>query len=99
MREVLTTALRNDKNPGVRLKALQGLQAFVAQDTRVRDAVLEALANDTNNGVRCEAIHALSPVKADTSVRVLLQQLAAHDKNAYIRLESERMLASSPSLD
>ena len=99
VRDVLTTALRSDKNPGVRLKALQGLEAFVTQDTRVRDAVLDALANDTNNGVRTEAIHALAPVKTDTSVHVLLQQLAAHDKNAYIRLESEHMLASSPSLD
>jgi hypothetical protein len=42
----LLVSLRYDKNPGVRLKALEGLQPYVAQDQRVRDAVLEALMHD-----------------------------------------------------
>ena len=52
VREALIYALRYDSNPGVRLKALEGLGAYVKDDVRVRDAVLEALMNDSNPGVR-----------------------------------------------
>ena len=98
VREVLMSALRYDKNPGVRLKALDGLRGVIKTDTRVRDAVLEALMHDTNSGVRSEALRVLQPVKADSSVRVTLEELARNDKNAYIKLESERMLGSLPQL-
>ena len=98
VREVLMSALRYDKNPGVRLKALDGLKAVVKTDTRVRDAVLEALLHDTNTGVRSEALRVLQPVKADSSVRITLEELARNDKNAFIKLESERMLGSLPQL-
>jgi len=62
-------ALRYDKNEGVREKALQGLEPYVAQDVRVRDAVLEALMNDGDPRIRTAAINILEPVEADTSVR------------------------------
>jgi len=98
VREVLMSALRYDKNPGVRLKALEGLSGVIKTDTRVRDAVLEALLHDTNTGVRSEALHVLQPVKADSSVRITLEELVRNDKNSYIKLESERMLGSLPQL-
>jgi len=98
VREVLMSALRYDKNPGVRLKSLEGLKSVIKTDTRVRDAVLEALLHDTNSGVRAEALRVLQPVKADSSVRITLEELARNDKNAYIKLESERMLGSLPQL-
>ena len=98
-REALTYALRYDSNPGVRLKALDGLGSFVKQDIRVRNAVLEALLNDSNLGVRSGALHALEPVRADTSVRMALQQLAKDDPSAYIRTEAQRELSSMPNID
>ena len=52
VREALMYALRYDSNPGVRLKALEGVGPFVKSDTRVRNAVLEALLNDSNTGMR-----------------------------------------------
>ena len=48
--------LRYDKNPGVRLKSLDGLKGYVKDDVHVRDAVVEALLHDNNAGVRHEAI-------------------------------------------
>jgi hypothetical protein len=99
VREALIYALRYDSNPGVRLKALNSLGAYVRQDVRVRDAVLEALMNDGNPGVRAEAIHLLQPVRADSSVREVLQHLAQQDKNAYIRTESRSLLAQMPEID
>jgi len=99
VREALTYALRYDSNPGVRLKALDGLKSSVKEDIRVRNAVLDALLNDSNLGVRSEALHALEPVRADTSVRMALQQLAKEDPSEYIRTESDRELASMPAID
>lgn len=99
VREALTYALRYDSNPGVRLKALDGLAGYVKQDIRVRNAVLEALLDDSNLGVRSQALHALEPVRADSSVRMALQQLAKEDPSAYIRTESQRELASMPTID
>ncbi len=43
VRETLTYALRYDSNPGVRLMALNGVDSYVKQDIKVRNAVLEAL--------------------------------------------------------
>jgi HEAT repeats/Putative zinc-finger len=98
VRETLTYSLRYDSNPGVRLQALEGLGPLVKEDIRVRNAVLEALLNDSNLGVRSGALHALEPVKADSSVRMALQQLAKEDPSDYIRQESQQLLASMPNM-
>lgn len=99
IRESLIFSLRYDSNPGVRLKALEALTGEVKGDIRVRNAMLEALLNDNNSGVRTGALHALEQVRADTSVRQALQQLADEDPNQYIRQESRRVLASTPEID
>ena len=78
--------------------ALEGLGPYVKEDIRVRNAVLEALLNDSNLGVRSGALHSLEPVKADSSVRMALQQLAKEDPSDYIRTESKRVLASMPNI-
>ncbi len=99
VREALIYALRYDSNPGVRLKALDGVSSYVKQDIRVRNAVLSALLDDSNLGVRSGALHALEPVRADSSVRMALQQLAKEDPSGYIRAESRRELDSMPTID
>jgi hypothetical protein len=98
-REVLIYALRYDTNPGVRLKALEGLKNYVKDDVRVRDAMLEALVNDSNPGVRAEAIQMIQPVKADGSVRDVLQHLARQDRDQYIRSQARQVLSSMPTID
>ena len=99
VREALMYALRYDSNPGVRLKALDGLGAYVKSDPRVRDAVLETLVQDSNPGARTEALHLLEPVRADGSVRSVLQKLAESDQNQYIRSQARTMLAQLPEFD
>jgi hypothetical protein len=98
-REALIYALRYDSNPGVRLKALDGVGSYVKQDIRVRNAVLSALLDDSNLGVRSGALRALEPVRADSSVRMALQQLAKEDPSDYIRSEASRELDSMPTID
>ncbi len=99
VREALIYALRYDSNPGVRLKALDGLGAYVKSDPRVRDAVLEALVHDSNPGARTEAMRLLGPVRADSSVRAVLQKLAESDQNQYIRSQARTALAQMPEFD
>jgi hypothetical protein len=99
VREALIYALRYDSNPGVRLKALEGLAPYVRDDVRVRDALLEALMNDGNPGVRTQALQSLRPVRADSSVRVVLQSLAENDKNQYIRSQARTMVAQLGEMD
>ncbi len=99
VREALLYALRYDTNPGVRLKALDALGPFVKDDVRVRDGVLEALVNDSNPGVRTEALHLLDPVKADSSVRAVLESLSKDDKDQYIRSQTSAELAQLPEID
>lgn len=99
VREALIYALRYDSNPGVRLKALDCLGTYVKTDARVRDALLEALLNDANPGVRTEALRFLEPVRADSSVRAVLQSLAEHDSNQYIKSQARTMMAQLPEFD
>jgi hypothetical protein len=99
VREALIYALRYDSNPGVRLKALDGLGAYAKSDPRVRDVLLEALMQDSNPGVRTDALRLLQPVRADSSVRLVLQNLAKSDQNQYIRSQARLMLAQMPEFD
>jgi len=98
-REALLYALRYDSNPGVRLKALAALGSYVKDDVRVRDGVLEVLVHDSNQGLRTNALHLLGPVRADSSVRVVMQQLADGDRNQYIRSQARTVLAQLPEID
>jgi len=98
VRDALMVALRYDKNAGVRLKALDGLEPYVAEDTRVRDAVLEALLNDSDPKIRTEAVTILEPVEADTSVRQVLHSVANSDQNAQIRTVSRQVLSRVPEI-
>jgi hypothetical protein len=99
VREALIYALRYDSNTGVRLKALDGLGPAVKNDVQVRDAVLESLMSDANPGVRIEAMRLLEPVRADSSVRIVLQRLAAKDENRYIRSQARTLIAQLPEID
>jgi hypothetical protein len=99
VREALLYALRYDSNTGVRLKALDGLGPYVKDDVQVRDAMLESLMSDSNPGVRIEALHLLEPVRADSSVRIVLQRLAAKDENRYIRSQARSMVAQLPEMN
>jgi anti-sigma factor RsiW len=99
VREALLYALRYDSNTGVRLKALDGLGPYVKSDVQVRDAVLESLMSDTNPGIRIEALRLLDAVRADSSVRIVLQKLAQKDENRYIRSQARTMVSQMPEMN
>jgi hypothetical protein len=98
VRNGLLVSLRYDKNPNVRLAALQGLQPYVAEDQRVRDAVLDALAHDPNERIRTQAISLLQPVESDSSVRQVMRTVSTTDANPYIRTVSTHALAGTADI-
>jgi hypothetical protein len=98
VRNALLVALRYDKDPGVRMKALEGLQPYVAQDQKVRDAVLDSLANDPDSQVRMATVSLLEPVQHDSSVRQVLRHASTEDENQYIRTVSYNALQGSNSI-
>jgi hypothetical protein len=98
IRDALMVALRYDRNAGVRLKALDGLEPYVAEDVRVRDAVLEALMNDSDPRVRSQAVSILAPVEGDMSVRQVLHTVANSDQSAQIRTVSREVLRREPEI-
>jgi hypothetical protein len=92
IRKALLVALRYDQDTGVRLRALNGLKPYVAEDMRVRDGILEALMKDPDATVRSRAIELLQPVEADSSVREVLHTVASEDDNPHIRTVSQEVL-------
>ncbi len=98
LRGALMVSLRYDKDPSVRLKAIEGLQRYVDQDQRVRDAMLEALLHDGSASVRKRAITMLEPVQSDSSVRQVLRTVSAQDDNPYIRTASYQALQSADGI-
>jgi hypothetical protein len=99
IRTALLASLHTDKSPAVRLKALQGLQPYVAEDEHVRNAVLDALMHDKNADVRTQAISLLEPVQADSSVRQVLRTVSTQDVNPAIRNASFRALSSTSNIE
>src|SRR5579875_1073333 len=98
IRDALIVALRYDESPAVREKALEGLEPYVAEDVRVRNAVLEAVMNDTDPEIRTASINLLEPVEADTSVRQVLYSVSNSDANPQIRDVSRQILSQVPEI-
>jgi hypothetical protein len=98
IRDVLQVALQTDRNADVRLKALDGLQPYVAVDQQVRNAVLQTVLNDPEPRIRSHAIAILVPVEGDSSVRQVLSTVANSDQNIHIRTASRNVLNQVPEI-
>lgn len=96
--QALIVVLRYGRSAEMRLKAIDGLEPYVADDMQVRNAVLEALLNDSDPHIRTAAINMLAPVEADTSVRQVLHSVASTDSNPQIRLVSREALSRAPEI-
>ena len=98
IRNQLLVSMLYDEDAGVRLTALQGLQRYVGQDPRVRDAIAEALSRDPSAEVRKQAVSTLVPVKTDSAVRQVLRTVSTQDVNPYVRTISYNALQDSADI-
>jgi hypothetical protein len=89
---------RTDRNPAVRLKALEALSTTKDPRESVRQTLMDALVDDTNPGIRIEAINSLremaanGQVSADPHIVEILRERAQKDPSTYIRLQSAAMI-------
>jgi anti-sigma factor RsiW len=99
VRRSICNSARIDRNPDVRMKALETLQGF-EQDPAVRQTLVEALQNDGNSGVRVAAINLLvnalrtegSSGSADPKILSVLRDRMRNDPDRDVRLQSAEAL-------
>jgi HEAT repeat protein len=90
VRDAFLNRLANDPNPGVRLKALEGLKPL-ATDPAVRKTLAQVLLADDNPAVRMQAVDLLIAHRDDSVVGVL-QNVVQREDNNYVRSQCEKAL-------
>lgn len=99
IQRLLTHALLNESNAGVRLATLSAIsERSAAQrsvDPSVRTTLIRSLKEDQNPGVRREALRVLEQYGFDAEVRDALIFVIGHDKNAGIRVAAINALQAA----
>ena len=98
--KVLTYALVNAQNPGIRLHAVNALGAKLLRkpDDAIKKALIEALMKDENPGVRMEAMTALQKFEVDQEIKEAFLHVLVKDQSAGMRIaaiqsiEAERLM-------
>ncbi|MDE0004067.1 MAG: HEAT repeat domain-containing protein [Rhodospirillaceae bacterium] len=101
IQRVLTFAVLNEQNPGVRLRAVNAVSASerLHSDHEIRDALVTALKTDSNAGVRSEAFNALSRYPFDEEIRDAMIYALMYDDNAALRISAiNRLQEQGPAL-
>jgi hypothetical protein len=90
IQKVLTYALVNEQNPGIRLHAVNAIseQQMHKPDPAVKRALIEALTKDENPGVRKEALTALQKFGPDEEIKQAILHVLVHDQNPGMRVEA-----------
>lgn len=90
IQRVLTFAVLNEQNPGVRLRAVNAVSASerLHSDNEIRDALVTALKTDSNRGVRSEAFNALSRYPFDGVIRDAMIHTLVFDENPALRINA-----------
>ncbi len=98
VRSLLLSALRDEGNPGSRLKAVEVL-AQKPTDESIEEALIDALVYDGDAGVRMRALEALKKYADEQHVRAAFMHALENDGNAGIRIGAIDALTASNSSD
>ena len=89
IQNILTYSILYEKNPGVRLNAINAINTnTVKDDKEIKSALITVAKYDTNLGVRREALKSLSSFPYDSDVREALLYILLNDKNSSMRIEA-----------
>jgi len=90
IQKVLTHALLNESNAGVRLSTVNALRHQSENkkivDPSIKTALIKSLTTDRNPGVRREALRVLQQYNFDTEIRDAFLHVIANDENSGIRV-------------
>ena len=101
IQEVLTYALINEQNPGIRLHAVNALNANQLRkpDAAVKGALIQAMTKDENPGVRIEALAALEKFQPDEEIKQAFLHVLVNDKNAAMRIAAIKSIETERLVD
>ena len=97
IQKVLTYAMLNEENPGVRLKAVNAInrRGVEARDPDVKSALIKALEMDGNVGVRKEALNTLRRLPFDREIKMAMLHALMQDANPGLRVAAINALDSA----
>ncbi len=95
IQKILTHAMINEQNPGVRLKSVSAFASRIPADRVVKVALITAMKSDENPGVRQEALRALRNYPFDADIKSGFLFVLTHDVNPALRIAAINQLDSS----
>ncbi len=97
VQNILTNAIINEQNPGVRLNSLNVINANQKQmvDTELKQTICTVAKFDENPGVRREALKFLKEVPFDSDVKNTLLYVLLNDTSAGLRIEAINILSDA----
>ena len=98
VRQLLFSALRDPRNPGSRLKAVEVLSQKPT-DEMIEEALITTLIYDDDAGVRMRAMEGLKTFASEQHVRAAFMHTLQNDTNAGIRIEAIDALLARNSKD
>lgn len=95
IQRVLSHAILNDQNVGVRLASISAVSSRQAlPDREIKSALIAAVESDGNAGVRAEAMKALRAYLPDPEIKEALLYVLSHDENPALRITAINYLDS-----
>lgn len=92
IQKILTHALLNESNAGVRLSSVNAIRNQSVNkklsDPSIKTVLIKSLKNDENPGVRSEALRVLQQYQFDADIRDALLHVIANDENSGIRVSA-----------
>jgi hypothetical protein len=97
VQRMLAHTVLNEKNPGVKLRAIQTIDAYVEhpEDEEVKTALIQALKTDPSPGVRKHALYVLYKMPFDESIKEACLFVLSNDQNAGMRVAAINILAAA----
>lgn len=99
IQKVLTHALLNESNAGIRLASVTTIGDQIAKmpnsDPAVRTALITTVKSDENPGVRREALRVLMQFDYDKEIRDALLHILSHDRNTGLRVAAINALETA----
>ena len=98
VRQILYYMLKNDNNPGKRLKAVNLIsESQPVEEGRV--VLISSLLTDPNPGVRLRAAKSLNSYKSDKTLREACIKVLFEDENEAVRMAALGILSNDPTED
>jgi anti-sigma factor RsiW len=94
IRQALSYALRDERQPNLRLKAIKAVGETFAVSTKafrdddLTEALLYALEHDPNSGVRLKAAQVFKHLPLDNTIKNTLIRALLRDENSAVRIEA-----------